>query len=166
MPKLAFIVVAAAALLSSCGGGSSDQAANQAALDAALAHQGFVDQADRICTQGRKQLILTGNRYFGNLPPGRQPSDAAVTAYARQQAIPILRGQYARLRGLHPPPSDRREIDRILALANQGIAQLAADPTLLKRGNGIPPALGQARIRAFHFGLGACGQQVETPASG
>lgn len=129
----------------------------------ALGRSAFVDRADRICVQGRKRLILTGNRYFGDLPSGRDPSDAAVIAYAHREAVPILRHQYGRLRALEPPPDDRRRIRHILDLADRGIKQLEADPTLLNRGSGIPPGLQRARHQAFLYGLGACGQPIERP---
>jgi hypothetical protein len=146
-----------------CGGGSSDESSNANAVSAALVHAAYADKADRICVQGRKRLILTGNRYFGDLRPEQKPSDAAVTAYARQQAIPILTHQYAKLRALTPPPGDQKTIDRILAFAETGIGQLRNDPTLLNRGSGIPPALQQARHQAFLYGLGSCGQALQSP---
>jgi hypothetical protein len=106
-------------------------------------------------------LILSGNRYFGGLGAEQKPSVAAITAFAQREAIPILRHQYAKLRGLTPPPGDGKTIGRILDLADQGIRQLQADPTLLNRGSGIPPALEQARHRAYLYGLGACGQALQ-----
>jgi hypothetical protein len=147
-------------------GGSDQQSTTPPEVFGALARSAFVDRADRICTQGRKRLILTGNRYFGDLPAGRDPSEAAVTAYARREAIPILRHQYGRLRELRPPSGDAQEINRILDLAERGIGQLQSDPTLLNRGSGIPPALERARHRAFLYGLGACGQPIERPTRG
>jgi hypothetical protein len=155
------------AALAGCGGGSSaGSGSDQAALSGALVHSAFVDRADRICTEGRKRLILTGNRYFGDLPPEQKPSVAAVTAFAHREAVPILRHQYTKLRGLTPPPGDRKTIGRILDLADQGILQLEAEPTLLNRGSGIPPALERARHRAYLYGLGACGAQIQRPAAG
>lgn len=125
----------------------------------------FVDRADRICTEGRKQLILTGNRYFGQLPADQDPSEAAVTRYAHREAIPILRREYGRLRELRPPSGDEATIDAILDLAERGISQLRSDPTVLNRESGVPPALEQARARAFRYGLGACGQPIERPTT-
>jgi hypothetical protein len=156
-------VVAAALLVSfaACGGGGGDTTPRE--VLSALDRSAFVDQADRICVEGRKRLILTGNRYFGSLPSGQKPSDAAVSVYARREALPILRRQYGRLRGLEPPSGDERQIERILDLADRGIEQLQADPTLLNRGSGVPPALQRARQRAFLYGLGACGQPFERP---
>jgi hypothetical protein len=148
------------AVLAGCGsGGQSGSDAD--AVSKALVHSAFVDRADRICTEGRKRLILTGNRYFGDLAAEQKPSDAAITAFAHREAIPILRHQYAKLRGLAPPPGDEGAIGRILDLAEAGIRQLEADPTLLNRGSGIPPALQSARRRAYLYGLGACGQAIE-----
>jgi hypothetical protein len=145
-----------------CGGAGESSTTPPEVLNA-LDRGAFVDRADRICTQGRKQLILTGNRYFGDLPVGQNPSDAAVTRYAHREAIPILRHEYGRLRELQPPQDDAATIDRILTLAERGIGQLRSDPTLLNRGSGIPPALEQARDMAFRYGLGACGQPIERP---
>ena len=149
--------------LAGCGSSSSDQGSDANAVQAALVHSAFADRADKICVEGRKQLILTGNRAFGDLPAGKDPSDAAVMTYAHSEAIPILRRQYAKLRQLKPPPGDEATINRILDLADQGIAQLQADPTILLRGSGIPPALERARQRAFLYGLGACGAQIQRP---
>jgi hypothetical protein len=151
------------AALAGCGSGGQSSS-TPSAVAGALVHSAFADRADRICSEGRKRLILTGNRYFGDLPAGREPSDAAVTAYAQREAIPILQRQYAKLRGLTPPPGDEKTIGRILDLADAGIQQLQADPTLLKRGSGIPPALQHARHRAYLYGLGACGQQLQAPS--
>ncbi len=89
-----------------------------------------------------------------------------MTEFAKQQAIPILRRQYARLRELDPPPGDERQIARILDQAEVGIDQLQADPTILNRGSGIPPGLQQAQQGAFEYGLGACGQPIERTAPG
>ena len=148
-----------------CGGASPSDTV-PAAVSNALDHSAFVDRADRICSRGRERLILTGNRYFGDLPPGQDPSAAAVTAYANRDAVPILRHQYGRLREVRPPAGDSRTVHRILKLADLGIRQLQLDPLLLNRGNGVPPALGRARRRAYLYGLGACGQQIEVPTHG
>ena len=157
-PLSALVVLALLATVAvGCGNGGDDSVPE--AVVSGLQRGAFVDRADRICVQGRKQLILTGNRYFG---AERKPSDAEVTAYARTEAIPILTRQYRRLRELQPPAGDRRGIDRILDLAESGIAQLRADPTLLNRGRGVPPDLERARRRAFLYGLGACGQPFRT----
>jgi hypothetical protein len=153
------------AALAGCGGGGRSSS-TPSAVAGALVHSAFVDRADRICSEGRKRLILTGNRYFGDLPAGRDPSDAALSAYARREAVPILRHQYAKLRRLTPPPGDEKAIGRILDLADSGIRQLQADPTLLRRGSGIPPALERARSRAYLYGLGACGQAIEARTGG
>jgi hypothetical protein len=152
------------AALAGCGGGSANQGSDANSVSKALVHSAFVDRADRICTEGRKRLILTGNRYFGDLAAEQKPSDAAVSAFAQREAIPILRHQYAKLRRLTPPPGDEKAIGRILDLADAGIRQLQADPTLLNRGSGIPPALEKARNRAYLYGLGACGQQLQAPS--
>ncbi len=147
-----------------CGGGAGQTI--PAAVLSGLDRAAFVDRADRICVQGRKRLILAGNSYFGELPAGRDPSDAAVTEFANREAIPILIHQYARLRRLRPPAADRRRIARILDLAELGIRQLRSDPTLLNRGSGIPPGLQRARQLAFVYGLGACGQPIQRSAGG
>jgi hypothetical protein len=160
-PTSAF--VCAVVLIGAGGCGSAGESTTPREVLSALNRGAFVDRADRICTQGRKRLILTGNRYFGDLPAGQDPSDAAVTEYAHREAIPILRHEYGRLRGLRPPQGDAATIDRILALAERGIGQLRSDPTVLNRGSGVPPALEQARDRAFRYGLGACGQPIERP---
>jgi hypothetical protein len=160
-PTSAF--VCAVVLIGAGGCGSAGESTTPPEVLSALNRGAFVDRADRICTQGRKRLILTGNRYFGDLPAGQDPSDAAVTEYAHREAIPILRHEYGRLRGLRPPQGDAATIDRILALAERGIGQLRSDPTLLNRGSGVPPALEQARDKAFRYGLGACGQPIERP---
>jgi hypothetical protein len=149
-----------------CGCGSDQNETTPAAVLQGLGRADFVDRADQICVQGRKRLILTGNRAFGDLAPEEKPSDAAVTAFANTQAIPILTRQYQQLRELHPPAQDRKQIERILDLADQGIEQLRTDPTLLNRGSGVPPALQRAREQAFLYGLGACGQPIQRPAGG
>jgi hypothetical protein len=165
MRRLVCLLVCLAAPLAACGDDDEGDAIPPEVLSG-LARGDFVDRADRICVQGRKQLILTGNRYFGGLPSEVRPSDAAVTRFANREAIPILERQYERLRRLDPPPGDEREIERILEQAELGIDQLRADPTLLNRGSGIPPGLEQARDGAFRYGLGACGQPIERRAAG
>ena len=161
------VAAVALALLPALGGcGGDENKTTPAAVLQGLGRAAFVDKADQICVQGRKRLIVTGNRAFGDLGPNENPSDAAVAAFARSQAIPILTRQYQRLRGLKPPADARRQIERILDLADQGIEQLRTDPTILNRGSGVPPALQQARQLAFQYGLGACGQPIERPAGG
>jgi hypothetical protein len=163
-----FLAVAALtplAALCGCGSGDENKTTPPAVLQG-LGRADFVDRADRICVQGRKRLILTGNRAFGDLAADQKPSSAEVTAFANQQAIPILTQQYQRLRQLQPPAGDRERIERILDLADQGIEQLRADPTILNRGSGVPPALQRARQQAFVYGLGACGQPIQRPAGG
>jgi hypothetical protein len=164
------IVLAVAALillaaLGGCGSGDQNETTPAAVLEG-LGRADFVDRADRICVEGRKRLILTGNRAFGDLPPNQKPSTAAVTAFANREAIPILTHQYQQVRELQPPAQDRKRIERILDLADQGIEQLRSDPTLLNRGSGVPPALQRARQQAFLYGLGACGQPIQRPAGG
>jgi hypothetical protein len=161
---LALAALVLLAALGSCGSGGNET--TPAAVLRGLGRADFVDRADQICVEGRKRLILAGNRAFGGLAADQKPSDAAVTAFANSKAIPILGNQYQRLRRLHPPAPDRDRIERILDLADQGIAQLRADPTLLNRGSGVPPALQRARQQAFLYGLGACGQPIQRPAGG
>ncbi|MGH2982081.1 MAG: hypothetical protein ACRDKV_08580 [Solirubrobacterales bacterium] len=163
--RLRLLACATIALIPGCGDGGEVETTPSEVLSG-LTRGAFVDRADRICVQGRKRLILTANRYFGDLPRGSQPSNPAVTRFANREAIPILQRQYGRLRELRPPPGDGRRINRILGLAELGIEQLVADPTLLKRGSGVPPALRRARIRAFRFGLGACGEPIQRPVQG
>ena len=160
MPAVAFALTGLT--LAACG--SDESKTTPAAVLQGLGRAEFVGKADQICVQGRKRLIVTGNRVFGDLGPNENPSDAAVTAFAHSQAIPILTQQYQRLRELKPPANDRAQIERILDLADQGIEQLRSDPTILNRGSGVPPALQQARQLAFQYGLGACGQPIERPA--
>jgi hypothetical protein len=150
--------------LSACGGDENETTPPE--VLSGLTRGDFVIRADRICMEGRKRLILTGNRYFGGLPGDVKPSGAGVTRFANREAIPILRRQYARLRELDPPPGDEREVGRILDQAERGIEQLQADPTILNRGSGVPPGLQRAQQGAFQYGLGACGQPIERPARG
>jgi hypothetical protein len=161
-PLLAAAAIALLCLLSACGSGGENKTTPAAVLNG-LGRAAFVDKADEICVQGRKRLIVAGNRVFGDLAPDQNPSTAAITAFAKQKAIPILDRQYQALHRLHPPPGDRKQIAHILDLADQGIAQLRSDPTILNRGSGIPPALQQARQLAFVYGLGACGQPIQRP---
>ena len=165
MRRLLCLLGCAAAIPAACGDDGESETTPPEVLSG-LTRGAFVDSADRICVQGRKRLILTGNRYFGDLPSDAKPSDAAVTAFANREAIPILARQYGRLRELRPPPGDERQIGRILDQAELGISQLRADPTLLNRGSGIPPGLQQAQQGAFEYGLGACGRPIERPAAG
>ena len=161
------LAVAALALLGAlCACGGDENETTPAAVLQGLGRADFVDRADQICVQGRQRLILAGNRAFGDLAPEEKPSDAAVTAFANGQAIPILTRQYQQLRELQPPAHDRKRIEGILDLADQGIEQLRSDPTLLNRGSGVPPALQRAREQAFLYGLGACGQPIQRPAGG
>ena len=162
MRRLLLWLGCAALALTACGDDGEAETTPSEVLSG-LTRGAFVDRADRICVQGRKRLILTGNRYFGELPSGVKPSDAAVTVFANREAIPILERQYGRLRELRPPPGDEREINRILDQAELGISQLRADPTLLNRASGVPPGLQLARQGAFVYGLGACGQPIERP---
>ena len=164
--RVLLAAAATATLLCAGCGGSDENETTPAAVLQGLGRADFVDRADQICVQGRKQLILSGNRAFGDLAADQKPSNAAVTAFANQHAIPILSRQYARLRELTPPARDREEIEHILDLADQGIDQLRADPTILNRGSGVPPALQRARQQAFLYGLGACGQPIQRPAGG
>jgi hypothetical protein len=164
-PLLAAAAIGLLCVFGACGSGGENKTTPAAVLRG-LGRAAFVDKADQICVQGRKQLILTGNRACGDLPPDQNPSTAAISAFARQKAIPILDGQYQALRRLHPPAGDRKQIAHILDLADQGIAQLRTDPSILNRGSGIPPALQQARQLAFVYGLGACGQPIQRPTGG
>jgi hypothetical protein len=157
-------IAALIVLAALCGCGGDENKTTPAAVLQGLGRAAFVDKADRICVQGRKRLILTGNRAFGDLAADKKPSDVAVTAFAKSQAIPILTRQYQQLRELRPPAQDSKRIERILDLADQGIEQLRSDPTLLNRGSGVPPALQRARQQAFLYGLGACGQPIQRPA--
>ena len=163
MRRLLLLFGIAALAVTACGGGE-DSDTTPAEVLSGLTRGDFVLRADRICTQGRKHLILAANRHFGGLPSETKPSDAAVTTFSNRDAIPILRRQYARLRELDPPPGDEQQIARILDQAELGISQLQEDPTILNRGSGIPPGLQQARQGAFEYGLGACGQPIERPS--
>jgi len=156
------VCCASLALMAGCGDDENESTPPE--VLSGLTRGDFVLRADRICMQGRKRLVLTGNRTFGGLGSEQKPSDAEVTEFAKREAIPTLRRQYAGLRELEPPPGDERQIARILDRAELGIDQLQADPTILNRGSGIPPGLQQAQQGAFEYGLGACGQPIERQA--
>ncbi len=122
-----------------CGGG-----------DDALTKSEFLKQGNAICKKGNQAVDSAANKAFtGN----KQPSDAEVTKFAEDTAIPEIQTEIDGIRDLAPPSGDDGKVSAILDEAQAALDKAKADP-LIFASNTDPFA--KANQLAKDYGLTEC----------
>jgi hypothetical protein len=114
----------------------------------ALTKEEFIAQADAICQQGNDDLDAASARL------STKTTDAQFEAFVNDEIVPNVQGQLDQIGELVPPEADQEQIDALLDSANDGVEELAQDPSQAQYGD----PLGEANTLATDYGLKVCGR--------
>jgi hypothetical protein len=124
---LILMALACAALVLVVGGcGGDDESSSTTSTAAALTETAFLAQGNAICIAANKELDQAANDTF----TGGQPTDAQIEQYAGV-LVPNVQGQVDAIRALTPPEDLADQVDTFLADAEDALAQVSDDPSLL-----------------------------------
>ena len=118
-----------------------------------LTKQEFIARADQICKQSDQEIEQQARELFGK---GR-PSTALQEQFATEVLVPEVQSQVDGIRELTPPEGDEETINGILDKADEGIAQIEADPSIVGSDQGSSPALLEAGREIGQYGAQVCG---------
>jgi hypothetical protein len=113
----ALLTLSATGLVFSTCGGDDDT----------LTKAEFIKQADQICKKAHDSLEKSFNQSFA----GKQPSQAELNEFAREELAPTVQGEIDDVRNLVPPSGDEGEIEAIADAAQSGVDKIKADPAVL-----------------------------------
>jgi hypothetical protein len=123
-----------------CGGGEDH-----------LTKAEFIKQGDAICKKGNKEIDSAANKAF----TGKQhPTNAKVTKFAEDTAIPTIQEEIDGIRDLNPPSADEDKVNAITDEAQSALDKAKADPTIFAS-NDDP--FKKANQLANDYGLTECG---------
>jgi hypothetical protein len=111
----------------------------------------FIKQADAICTKAHDSLEKAFNQSFA----GKQPSQAELNKFAREELAPTVQGEIDDVRNLDPPSGDEGEIEAITDAAQSGVDKIKADPAVLSPQVNFDP-LGENHRLARAYGMKEC----------
>lgn len=152
MKKIAMMTSAAlAAGLIAAGCGSSDDNSStnsDSTSTAALTKAEFLAQGNAICTAGNQKLDAA----FQSLGKGSTPEQ--ISQVVTEQIVPTINNEVDQIRALGVPAGDEQQVKAILDTADEGVAKIKADPSVLT-GNSDPFA--QSNKLANAYGLTVCG---------
>jgi hypothetical protein len=155
---LAVICAALALVLAGCGGDDDTSTTSTTSVDseatgtsgAALTETEFLAQGNAICLAGNQELEQAANDAFA----GGQPTDAQIEQFAAV-LVPNVQGQVDAIRTLTPPAELADEVETFLSDAEDALAQVADDPSLLAANDDGPFVTVNQQAR--QIGLDECG---------
>lgn len=136
---LCLAVLALGLVAAGCGGG-----------DDALTKSEFLKQGNAICKKGNKVIDSAANKAF---PSNQQPSDAEITKFAEDTAIPEIQKEIDGIGDLNPPSADEDKVNAILDEAQVALDKAKADPLIFASNN--DPFV-KANKLANDYGLTEC----------
>jgi hypothetical protein len=120
-----------------------------------LSEQQWKKQGNAVCKQVNKDLDALGNQVFAGLGPHDQPSAEQVQAFVEQFA-PIIKGAIASIDALKEPAALKKDVKRFEAAANDAVAQVEANPSVLANDKSDPFA--KTNKIARRLGLKVCAE--------
>jgi hypothetical protein len=118
-----------------CGSSSSSSTTAKAtATVPALTKAQFIAQANAICAQGNKTLTASRTA-LEKLLGGHSPTLAQVNAYVTSAFAPAIQGQLNAIKALGPPKGEAVLVAKMLAIAQEDLERVKANPTLLAGSN-------------------------------
>lgn len=133
------------ALLVGCGGGD-----DSSSTEAALSKSAYIKQANAICKKAADEINTAGSQQFGN----RKPTEAEISKFVNDTAVPAFDDELSQLRDLPPPSGDEDTVNAIYDAAQDGADALKEDPSILLTDN--PAAFQEANKLAKDYGLNVC----------
>jgi hypothetical protein len=146
---VAALALATGSIAAGCGGGDDDGDTTTTA--AALSKEEFLEQGNKICAAGEKQINAKAEKTFGN----QEPTQSEVESFATETAIPTLQFEIAGIEALPPPSGDEDQVNAITTAAQEGLDELKADPSLITA-EGQDNPFAEANELAKQYGLTAC----------
>lgn len=120
------------------------------AKETRLSQEEFVRQGNAICKTGSDRIDAAAEKAFAGATGENPPTDAAVTAFAKDAGIPEIEKQLGALDDLRPPKATETKFDQALAEARRALAKAKANPSILaddsddsfEKANGLIKATG------------------------
>lgn len=156
---VALVCAALVLVVAGCGGGDdSSTTSTQAGASGATGSSGtaltadeFLAQGNAICAAGNKEIDQAGNDTF----TGGQPTEAQIEQFAGV-LVPSVQGQIDAIRALTPPAELADQVDAFLSDAEDALAQVTDDPSLLATTDNDGP-FAAVNDDAKAIGLDECG---------
>ena len=104
-------------------------------------------QANEICAQGNATIDAAGNEAFGD----GQPTKAELDQFVTDTVIPSIEDQLTALQALPVPSGDEDQVSAMLDAAEQSVADVKADPSLLTSNNTDPFADVNAQFSDYNL---------------
>jgi hypothetical protein len=145
---MALACAALASVVAGCGG---DDETSNTSTTAALTETEFLAQGNAICIAGNKELAQAANDTFA----GAQPTDAQIEQFAGI-LVPNIQGQIDAIGALTPPPELADQVDTFISDAEDALAQVTDDPSLLAASDNDGPFT-SVNQEARQIGLDECG---------
>jgi hypothetical protein len=146
---MALACTALVLVIAGCGG-DDETSSSTTSTTAALTETEFLAQGNAICIAANKELDQAANDTF----TGGQPTDAQIEQYAGV-LVPNVQGQVDAIRALTPPEDLVDQVDTFLADAEDALAQVSDDPSLLLTSDSNGP-FSSISQEARQIGLDEC----------
>lgn len=88
-----------------------------------LTHEQFVEQANKICADGQKEIEKAAE-VFGD----EMPSEEEYLAFIEDTLVPSTEGQLEAISDLNAPDEDEEAAEKMLSSLQDGIDQFKEDP--------------------------------------
>jgi ABC-type glycerol-3-phosphate transport system substrate-binding protein len=146
MKRNLFLIFAGALVIGllAAGCGSDDTST----ASEALTKQEFITQADAICQKVNDELDAASERL------STKTTDAQFETFVNDELVPNVQSQVDQIGELVPPEADQEQINELLDSANDGVDEMAQDPSQVQYGD----PLVEANTLAADYGLRVCGQ--------
>lgn len=143
---VAIVTALVAVGFTGCGGDDD----SSSTTTAAISKDDFVEFGNKICAEGNKTFDAAAKSTFS----GGKPTEAEMTKFVDETAVPTIQGEIDGIRALGAPEGDEDQVNAILDAAQQGVDTISADPTAFGSGNADPFA--EANKLASDYGLTEC----------
>jgi hypothetical protein len=147
------VALAAAAALGLAACGDDDSSDDESTVS----KQEFVAQANGVCADGSRAIEREARELFASFEDGGEPSARQLERFGAEILLPGIREQVDAIDALPRPEGDEDEIDEIVALAREGLADGEQDPASLAAEDGGPPEISEAESRLVAYGVDRCG---------
>jgi hypothetical protein len=148
----ALLCAAFALILAGCGDDedSTTESSATGGEGVALTDEEFIAQGNEICAAGSEEIQQAANETFG----GQQPTDAQIEQFAGI-LVPSIQAQIDGIRALTPPEDLAADVETFLSDAEDALADIEADPTLLAASDDEGP-FADTNVQAVELGLTEC----------
>ena len=122
---LALLGVLAVTVAVGCG--DDDE---ESTTEAAPTKEGFIAEADQICTEGDEEISQAEQEVLGQGRPSPQEQEEFLTG----TVVPSIQDQIDGIRGLTPPEGDEQQIAEFLDTAQSALDEVEQNPELILQG--------------------------------